>query len=72
MMRQERFNFGIVSEITITTFMPAIQRDMRRWCVKLLMFLLRLLPKVLRQNQNVINEEVEISFRLILKTNSTM
>ena len=40
MMRQESFNFGIVRVITITTFMPARQREVAIWYVKLLMFLL--------------------------------
>ena len=35
MMRQESFNFGIVRGVTITTFMPAIQREMTWWYVKL-------------------------------------
>ena len=39
MVRQESFNFGMMRGITITTFMPAIQREMT-WYVKLLMFLL--------------------------------
>ena len=40
MMRQESFNFGIVSGITSTAFMPARQRDVACRYVKLLMFLL--------------------------------
>ena len=40
MMRQDSFNFGIVRGITIATFMLAIQRELTRRYVKLLMFLL--------------------------------
>ena len=66
MMRQESFNFGIVKGITNTAFMPAIQREMT-WYVKL-MFLLF----TSKSAQTKSNEVVEISFRPILKTNSTM
>ena len=40
MMRQESFNFGVMRGITITTFMPARQRELTWRYVKLLMFLL--------------------------------
>ena len=40
MMRQESFNFGVMRGITITAFMPAIQREIAWWYVKLLLFLL--------------------------------
>ena len=40
MIRQESFNFGVMTGGTTTTFMPAIQREMVKWYVKLLMFLL--------------------------------
>ena len=40
MIRQESFNFGVIRGITITAFMPAIQRDLTWRYVKLLMFLL--------------------------------
>ena len=71
MMWQESLDFGIVIGITIIAFLPARQREMIGRYVKLLMFLLFTSKRALTKS-NFINEEVEISFRPILKTNSTM
>ena len=70
-MRREGYDFGIMRGVTFPTFLPARHREVTCWYVSYWCFTLSL-PRLHWQNQNVINKEVQISFRPILKTNGTM
>ena len=64
-MRQESFNFGMMRGITFTSFMPAIQRDLTEWYVKLLMFLLFHFQKCIDKIKTLLTKIVRNLFQKV-------
>ena len=70
-MGRDSYNFAFLRGVTNTAFMPARQREMAHGYVTYWCFTLSL-SRVHWQNQNFVQNDVQISFRPILKTDGTM